>query len=164
VVERSTDGVNFSGLASLGAGVTAYSDLAVSGGFTYTYRVAAFNATGTSAWSDPVPSASVPSDATAPAAPSNLSVVVGSVTRTTLTLAWQDNSNNETGFTIQRATNSGFTSNVVNVNVGPDVTSLNVTGLARRTTYYFRVLAFNGFNGGAGPFPWSPTLNVTTSK
>jgi predicted phage tail protein len=158
VLERSTDGVNFSGPVSLAPNVTAYNDLAVFGGVTYTYRVAAVNANGTSGYAVSN-SVTVPPDATAPAAPSNLSASL--VTQTTLTLNWQDNSNNELGFTIQRATNSGFTRNLVPVDVAPNQTSLNVSGLARKTTYYFRVLAFNG---AAGPFPWSPTLNVTTPK
>jgi FtsP/CotA-like multicopper oxidase with cupredoxin domain len=161
VIERSTDGTNFSALATVVANVTAYNDLAVLGGFTYTYRVAAVNANGTSAY---VVSNSVlvPPDATPPAAPSNLSAT--NITQTTLRLNWQDNSNNETGFTIQIATNNTFTRNLVTINVGPNVTFSDITGLKRGTKYFFRVLAFNGFNGGAGPFPWSPVLNVTTLK
>jgi predicted phage tail protein len=161
VIERSTDGTNFSALATVVANVTAYTDLAVLGGFTYTYRVAAVNANGTSAY---VVSNSVlvPPDATPPAAPSNLSAT--NITQTTLRLNWQDNSNNETGFTIQIATNNTFTRNLVTINVGPNVTFSDITGLKRGTKYFFRVLAFNGFNGGAGPFPWSPVLNVTTLK
>jgi hypothetical protein len=165
VIQRATDGVNFADLATAVADVAAYDDLAVFGGYTYTYRVAAFNANGTSAWTDwtlPTASVLVPSDATPPAAPSNLSAT--NVLQTTLTLNWLDNSNNETGFTIQRATNSSFTKGLVTVNVGPDVNFNNFTGLKRNTRYFFRVLAFNGFNGGAGPFPWSPTFNVTTPR
>ena len=162
VIERSTDnGVNFSTLANVVANVTTYDDLAVFGGYTYTYRVAAFNANGTSAYAVSN-SVAVPPDATPPAAPSNLSV--SNVTANTLTLNWQDNSNNETGFTIQRATNSTFTRNVVSFNVGPNITSYSDTGLSKKTQYFYRVLAFNNFNGGAGPFPWSPVLNVTTPK
>ena len=161
VIERSTDGINFSPLANVVANVTAYNDLAVFGGFTYTYRVAAFNANGTSAFAVSN-SVAVPPDATAPATPSNLSV--SNVTANSLTLSWMDNSNNELGFTIQRATNSTFTRNVVSFNVGPNITSFNDTGLSKKTQYFYRVLAFNGFNGGAGPFPWSPTLNVTTPR
>ncbi len=161
VIERSTDGVNFSVLANVVANITSYNDLAVFGGYTYTYRVAAFNANGTSGYSNTA-SASVPPDATPPAAPSNLAVI--NVAQTTLTLTWMDNSNNESGFTIQRATDSNFTKNLATFSVGANVTSYNDSGLKRNTRYYYRVLAFNGFNGGLGPFPWSPILNVTTAR
>jgi titin len=161
VIELSTDGVNFTLLATVPADTITYNDFAVLGGFTYTYRVAAVNTNGSSGFAVSN-SVLVPPDATPPAAPSNLSA--SNVQQTTLTLSWMDNSNNETGFTIQRATDSAFTKNVVNINVGPNVTSYNDSGLTRKTKYFYRVLAFNGFNGGAGPFPWSPTLNVTTKK
>jgi hypothetical protein len=159
VIERSTDGVNFSALATAVANVEAYDDLAVFGGFTYTYRVAAFNANGTSAWTtDLTSSATVPLDATPPAVPSNL--LATNVTQTTLTLNWQDNSNNETGFTIQRATNNSFTKNLVTFNVGPDVTFYDDSGLRRNIKYFYRISAFNAnFTS-----PWSPILNVTTPK
>lgn len=161
LIQRSTDGVVFSDLATVGADVATYDDLAVFGGETYTYRVAAFNANGASdfAVSDPV---AVPPDATAPAAPSNLAAI--NITQTTLTLTWQDNSKNESGFTIQRATDNSFTKNLMTVNVGPDVTSFDDSGLKKNTKYYYRVQAINNFNDGLGPFPWSPTLNVTTAK
>jgi predicted phage tail protein len=168
MIERSTDGGAFSVLATAVANVTnvaTYDDLAVSGGYTYTYRVAAFNANGTSAWTDwtlPTASATVPADATPPAAPSNLSAT--NVLQTTLTLNWLDNSNNELGFTIQRATNSGFTKNLVSINVGANVSFSDIIGLKRNTKYFFRVQAVNGFNGGLGPFPWSPSFNVTTPR
>ncbi len=162
LIQRATDGVTFSDLATVVANVATYDDLAVSGGITYTYRVAAFNANGTSAWTDPTASGTVPQIATIPAAPSNLSAT--NVTRTSLTLNWQDNSNNETGFTIQVATNNTFTRNLVTLNVGPNVNFADITGLKKGTQYFFRVLAFNGFNNGEGPFPWSPILNVTTLR
>ncbi|HET9908304.1 MAG TPA: fibronectin type III domain-containing protein [Anaerolineales bacterium] len=157
VIERSTDGVTFSVVANVGANVTAYNDLAVFGGYTYTYRIAAVNANGASAYaiSNPV---TVPPDATAPAAPSE--VTATNLTQTTLTLSWLDNSNNETGFTIQRATNSSFTRNLVTFTVGADVTSFNDNGLRRNTRYFYRLVAFNvNFTS-----PWSPTLNVTTPR
>jgi titin len=161
VIQRSTDGTTFSDLASVGADVQAYDDPTVLGAFTYTYRVAAVNANGTSAYA--VSNAvTVPPDVTPPAAPSNLAA--SNIAATALTLTWQDNSNNEAGFRIQVATNSSFSSNLVEFTVAPDVTSLDVTGLRRNTRYYIRVQAFNAFNEGLGPFPWSPVLNVRTAN
>ena len=49
----------------------------------------------------------------------------------------------------------------MSINVGPNVTSFNDTGLKRNTKYYYRVLAFNN---GIFTFPWSPILNVTTPR
>ncbi len=161
LIQRATDGVTFSDLATVVADVATYDDLAVFGGYTYTYRVAAFNSNGTSGYSNTA-SAVMPADATIPATPSNLSVA--NVTQTSLTLNWQDNSDNETGFTIQIATNNTFTRNLVTLNVGPNVNFAGITGLKKGTQYFIRVLAFNGFNGGAGSFPWSPVLNVTTPR
>jgi FtsP/CotA-like multicopper oxidase with cupredoxin domain/fibronectin type 3 domain-containing protein len=157
VIERATDGVNFSTLTTVGADTTAYADLAVSGGNTYDYRVAAVNAGGLSAYSNTA-SVPVPADVTIPAAPSNLAAT--NVTPTSLTLNWQDNSVNEDGFTIERAKNSSFTKNLATFDVGPNVTSYDDSGLTKNTKYYYRVSAFNA----AGASLWSPTLNVTTAK
>jgi fibronectin type 3 domain-containing protein len=161
LIRRSTDGVSFSDLASVGPDVSTYDDLAVSGNYTYTYQVAAFNDNGTSA-SAVSNSVLVPADATPPAAPSNLAA--SNLAQTSLTLNWQDNSNNELGFTVQRAQNNSFTKNLVEVSVGADVTFFDDTGLKRNTTYYYRVLAFNLFNDGLGPFPWSPIFNIRTPR
>jgi hypothetical protein len=64
------------------------------------------------------------------------------VTSTSITLNWQDNSNNELGFQIQRATSSGGPWSVVGT-VGANVTSYMDTGLSPSTTYYYQVAAFN---------------------
>ena len=159
IIQRSTDGVTFSDLATVAADVQAYDDLAVFGNYTYTYQVAAVNANGTSTFAVSN-SVLVPADATPPAAPSNLAA--SNIAQTTLTLTWSDNSNNESGFVLQRATNSSFTSGLVTVPLGADVTTYNDTGLRRNTRYYYRIQAVNLFNEGLGPFPWSPVLNVRT--
>ncbi|MDL1911588.1 hypothetical protein FBQ81_13015 [Chloroflexi bacterium CFX6] len=157
VIERATDGVTFSVLTSVGADTISYMDAAVSGGNTYDYRVAAFSDGGVSTYSNTV-SVTVPADATIPAAPANLSAL--NITQTSLTLAWQDLSNNEAGFIIERSTRNDFTRNLVTITVGPDATSFDDTGLKRNTKYFYRVRAFNA----AGDSPWSPVLNVTTAK
>jgi PKD repeat protein len=70
-------------------------------------------------------------------APSNLT---GSAGRGSATLNWKDNSNNETGFRIERAL-SGSTSFVTVATLGANVTAY--TENAARNTYVYRVLAFN---------------------
>ena len=94
-VERSTDGLTWVALATnLPAGSTSYTDSSVSAGVTYQYRVQAFNATQTSAYSN---SAAV---TLAPATPSGLTATP--VSASSIKLAWQDVSG-ETGYKIERS-------------------------------------------------------------
>jgi hypothetical protein len=64
------------------------------------------------------------------------------VTSTSITLNWQDNSNNEVGFQIQRATSSNGPWSVVGT-TGANATSYTDTGLDPSTMYYYEVVAFN---------------------
>ncbi|PWB70524.1 MAG: hypothetical protein C3F07_16920 [Anaerolineales bacterium] len=92
-------------------------------------------------------------------APSNLvvgSVVVKNRKTATVTLQWADNSNNETGFLIQRAESSNFTLGVTNITIGPDLNMFNDT-VSRGKTYYYRILAFND----TVQSDWSNTASVT---
>jgi hypothetical protein len=98
----------------------------------------------------------------APLAPSNLSGTAfrqGNGPNTRISLTWVDNANNETGFTIQRATNAGFTAGVVNTNVGANTTAYTTGNLPRNTTYWFRIRANNNVTG---PSAWSDVFSITT--
>ena len=59
-IERSTDGVNFSQIATVGANVKAYTNTGLSKNKKYYYRVRAYNGTTNSAYSN-VASATTPS-------------------------------------------------------------------------------------------------------
>ena len=77
-------------------------------------------------------------------------------------LTWSDNSSNETGFTIQRATNALFTQGLTTANVGANVTTLTQTGLTPNTQYWFRIRANNGtiiFTGWVNATPFPITTN-----
>jgi hypothetical protein len=79
-----------------------------------------------------------------PAAPSNLQATAISTSQIDLT--WNNNSNNsnsETGFKIDRATNNTFTAGMTTVLVGADAVSYSAMGLTAGTTYYFRVRSTN---------------------
>jgi len=93
-----------------------------------------------------------------PAAPTNLTAKT--VSKSQINLAWTDNSTNETGFEVDRASNSSFTSGLVTTTVGAGVTSYQATGLGASKTYYFRVRAFN--TGGNSAF--SNTASATTFR
>ena len=73
----------------------------------------------------------------------------------TVSLSWTDNSANETGFLVQRADNVGFSVNVVNATVGPNVSSLN-QNVTPGKTYYYRVHAFSDTHQST----WSDTATV----
>lgn len=150
VIQRSTNGGDFVQIATVPArnntGSVTYLDTTVTAGATnttYTYQVAAVNAAGSSAFAVSAP-VLLPA---APAAPGNFTATNGpngNGNNRSVVLAWQDLSNNETGFTIQRATNAAFTSGLNTVNLGAGVTTLTQTGLARNTQYWYRIRANNG--------------------
>ena len=94
---------------------------------------------------------------TAPAAPSNLAAAT--ISSSQITLNWTDNSNNETAFKIDRATDSGFTQNVTTATVGADVATYSDAGLSSTTTYYYRVRATNDVGDSAN----TSTASATTA-
>jgi len=92
---------------------------------------------------------------TSPAAPSGLIATAASTT--VINLAWTDNSNNETGFKIERsADNITFTEIVT---TAANVVAYSNTGLSASATYYYRVRATNS----AGDSAYSSVANATTS-
>ena len=163
VIERSTDGINFTQVATAPArnntGSVTFTDTtltATASNTTYSYRVAAVNPAGSSAYAVAAP-VLVPA---LPATPGSFTVTNGanSGNSRSVVLKWLDNSNNETGFTIQRATNATFTNGLTTVNVGANLTTYTMTGLARNTKYWFRIRSNNGLYVfsvwvNATPFP-----------
>jgi hypothetical protein len=91
----------------------------------------------------------------APAAPSGLAATGLSASQ--ITLSWVDNADNETGYQVERASDSiNFTPIAT---LGANVTAYSDTGLAAATTYSYRVRAFNS----VGPSAYSNTATATTS-
>ena len=88
-------------------------------------------------------------------APSALAATA--ISSTQINLTWSDNSTNETGFAIDRATDAAFTQNVVTTTVGQNATSASINGLNPTTLYYFRVRATNGANQSANSSSASAT-------
>jgi titin len=149
-VERSTDGVTFSPLATLGANATQYSNTGLAPGTIYHYRVLAYNGPDVSSYGGPVSATTQP----APAAPSNLAATAVSSSR--INLAWTDNATNETGFWVERSTN-GTSFSAIAI-VGANSTSFAITNLPASTTYWFRVRAWDGTNFSG----YSNTAQATT--
>ena len=90
-----------------------------------------------------------------PLAPSNLTAQAYSGSQ--ITLRWTDNSNNETGFKIERKTGSKGTWAQIAL-VGSNVRTYSNTSLSKTTLYYYRLRAYNG----AGNSAYSNTVSVRT--
>ena len=90
-IERSTDGMNFSPLVTVGANVTGYSDTGLSPSTTYYYQVYAYNAAGNSGHSNTANATTqgaAPGDFSLSASPSSLSIKRGSSKTSTITVTW----------------------------------------------------------------------------
>ncbi len=139
-------------------GIVSFSSTGLIAGNTYAYYVIG-NSTASAISSAPSNTATV--SFTAAIAPSNLAgTIVRTVNTNRVTLKWADNANNETGFTVQRATNAAFTTGLNTANVAANVTTLTQNGLSRngapRPTYYYRIRA----NGTVGNSGWSNVFSA----
>jgi len=91
------------------------------------------------------------STSTPPNPPTNLSAIANS--KSQITLAWIDTSSNETGFKIERCKGSTCTNFAQIATVSSDSQQYVDTGLTKRTTYRYRIRAYNssGDSVYAGP-------------
>lgn len=81
-----------------------------------------------------------------PSAPSGLGATT--VSSSQIDLSWTDNSDNETGFKVQRASSSGGPWSDVRTTAA-EATSYSDTGLSEGTEYFYQVLATNGASDSA---------------
>ncbi|MHB0999415.1 MAG: fibronectin type III domain-containing protein [Armatimonadota bacterium] len=155
VIQRSVAGENgpWITINTVGPNVTTYSNTNVSPNTNYWYRVRAYNINDYSAYTNVVSCTTLQ----AAAGPTNLRTT--SVTTNAVRLAWDDNSSNEQGFTIQRSV-AGENGPWITINtVGPNVTTYyNSTNVSSNTNYWYRVRAFT-INGNTA---FSNVLAVTT--
>jgi hypothetical protein len=91
-----------------------------------------------------------------PAAP--LSLIVTAISKKEIDLAWDAGDCNRDGFKIEQSIDGEHFTEVGSV--GATVTSYRATGLARGTTYYYRVRAYNN----AGESDYSNTASATTKR
>lgn len=145
-IERSDDGgTTFAAVGTVGANVAAYADSTALANTAYSYRVIAFNNLG-----DSMPSnvATVTTPDNVPASPTGLTATPSdpSPNPPTVTLAWTDNAANEAGFRVERAPDvaglPGTFAVIATINL-PDTTGYVDAAVAPKTTYHYRVSAFN---------------------
>ena len=96
-----------------------------------------------------------PAGPVVPAGPSNLAAVA--VDRSTVRLTWSDNSTDEAGFTVERASAASGPWQAA-ATTGAGITTVDVASLAAGTTHHFRMRAFND----AGASEWTPVASATT--
>lgn len=139
-VERSASGQDgtWSLVAALVMNSTGFRDTGLANGTTYYYRVAAVSDYGTT-YSSVASAASFPVGT--PATPSATTATPLSVNSVQVT--WMDNSDNETGFVIERALAAGGPWTQAGT-VAAGVVTFRDTGLLRSTGYFYRVIAANG--------------------
>ncbi len=98
-----------------------------------------------------------PTAATSPNAPSGLGATPASAT--SVFLNWTNNALNQTSFNLDRATDPGFTQNLITENLpaSPNTFTDTYAGLAPGNTYYYRLRAFNA----AGNSGYSNVASLT---
>ncbi|OFX87806.1 MAG: hypothetical protein A2W99_15935 [Bacteroidetes bacterium GWF2_33_16] len=136
-IQRSTNNVNFSTIATTIPNTTSYiDDENIFSGSNYYYRARTITAVNKSTWSDTL-SVLTPG----PAAPSSLNV--SSPSNTSVLATWIDNSTSETGFLIERSitSTSGFSKIA---EVPANTTSFLDETPAFNTIFYYRVSAVAG--------------------
>src|SRR5262249_58532975 len=123
-IEQSpVDDLHFIEIAVTGANATSYNATGLSEGTKYYYRVRAYNAIATSAYSSEKNATTL---SNTPAAPSGLTIT--SITSGAVSLAWTDNSNNESGFKVQQK--QGATGTYTQIATpGANVTTYTSSGL-----------------------------------
>lgn len=150
-IERSLDGTIWSQIDSVAANMTSYSDTGLTGGKTYFYRVRAYNAGGTSAYTDVASIAALPAVVPASAASD---LVASSMVPGTVNLNWTGNAGDD-GFLVQRSTDRLNWTTVADVGSATSYTDQSVNA---NSQYTYRILAYNP----AGDAPPSHLLSLMT--
>ena len=139
---------------TLAGNTTSLVDNSVATGTPYFYRILAFNQAGNGPYSS-ISTVTVVAP-TVPAAPSNL--VLQSKGSNYAIIRWTDNSNNEQGFRIERSPATGPVTWTLVGQTTVNSSAFRDNGLGRRTTYLYRVYAYNAY----GVSGYSNTLTATT--
>ncbi|HEY6065642.1 MAG TPA: fibronectin type III domain-containing protein, partial [Thermoanaerobaculia bacterium] len=165
-VERSLSAASgFAVVGSPSKGTTSWVDTGVSPATTYYYRIQATARKGGSSPYSNVASATTPIPVQIPAAPTGAAAVAASTSQ--INVSWTDNSSNETGFKVERATSSSGPWGQIGTTAG---TTYADSGLAASTTYWYRVRAFNtagdsGYtNSASATTQGTPTVPIAPSN
>ena len=165
-IERSTDGGTTWGTIVASTVNSWYSNSFLSANTTYTYRVSAINAIGTSLPSSTASATTSP--ATVPDPPRYLSATT--VSPSQINLSWWTPVNTGgsaiTGYKIERSTDGGTTWNTIVANTGSVlyINHYSNTGLLPSATYTYRVSAINAIGTSAPSSSASATTSPATTQ
>jgi len=140
--------------STVGANITSKDITGLEEGTTYCYKIRAYSSYGNSDWSNTDCDTTPPCPPGPPEAPSNLA---GYAECFDVLLMWEDNSNNEEGFKIERAMPTSF---VEIDRVGPNSYSYGDNDLECQRIYIYRVRAYNA----AGDSPYSNIASTKTTR
>lgn len=161
-LERSTNGVDFSEIATLGTDVKTYADTTVSSKSTYFYRVRAYNSAGVSGYSGTI-NVTTP-DLPPPPPPAPTSVSAADNADGTAMVTWTVGSNNASSFEVRRETlhpRKGTWGSAVTAATVPS-SVLSIVDASGAGTYRYSVRAVNA--GGASGFVGPTQVTVTSSS
>ena len=163
-IERRTAGNPFAVVATVGAGVTQYTDAGLQRGTIFWYRVRAYNADGTSGPSNEVTRKTPPLVPVPPTAPTGMQATAVSSTR--VDLSWTDTSLEENFFNLARSVEGGLFQTIATPK--SDVTAYTDTGVLPDRDYAYFVRAGN-IVGSSDPsntdaVSTPPTLAVSLAK
>jgi len=138
IIEREEATLSvFAVIDSVGANITSYLDNTVSQGVSYNYRVSAYNISGQSDYSNVTYVTSILP------APTNLAGQIFSGPPLSVVLNWQEVSNNELGFVIERDT-EGLGNFETLDSVASNVTTYEDTNIVISVdTFYYRIYALS---------------------
>jgi titin len=171
-IERKTGSGSYAQMATVGAGVTSYSNAGLTAGTIYYYRVRSYDAVGDSDYSNEASATTLPPPPSAPTLKSPASA--STVPNLTPKLEWNASSG-AVSYGVQVATSSSFTTLLVNETGIADLYYDIASGtLNWDTTYYWRLNARDSFSStstwsaywyfktAVGPPPNAPSNLVAT--
>lgn len=166
-IERSaTANGTYALIATAPINATSYSNSDLRSGTKYYYRIRAINTAGSSGYSNTANATTAVVLPTVPTAPAALAA--SAVSETSIKLTWQDKSNNESGFQLERASSAAGPFTLI-ATASAQATSHTVSGLAANTAYHFRIRATNAggnsaYTGVASATTLAPAGSVLTAS
>lgn len=162
IVQRMNSNGVWTNLATLPANTVTYTDATYkSNGVPYFYRVFAIRTVGilnTGAYPTTTVYSAPSNIVGPPAGTTTLSVSQNALAKSPVVLNWTYSpTGDQTGFTIQRATDAAFTTGLTTIKVGAAANSYVDTKFNAGTTYWYRIRPTNFLGAGS----WSNNVSIT---